>query len=157
MALKHPPETPTKNLPETPPKTPKINPWTDHPGSRDRPTLNPGWGHPDPDLGLWMGHPESRGQSQTPYFVGFEGSGWPIQISRSGSGWPHPGFWVGPSWVPGWSVQGSILGVLGGVSREVFLWAFRPGVLVPLFGFFLSVSAFLSGTQTSLNLVPTRK
>ena len=37
------------------------------------------------------------------------------------------------------------------------MWAFRPGVLVPLFGFFLSVSAFLSGTQTSLNLVPTQK
>ena len=120
MALKHPAKTPTKNLPETPPKTPKINPWTDHPGTRDGPTLNPGWGHPDPDLGLWMGHPESRGQSQTPSFVGFEGSGWPIQSSRSGSGWPHPGFWVGPSWVPGWSVQGSILGVLGGVSRKVF-------------------------------------
>ena len=39
MALKHPAETPTKNLPETPPKTPKNDPWTG-------PSRVPGWARP---------------------------------------------------------------------------------------------------------------
>ena len=92
MALKHPAETPTKNLPETPPKTPKNDPWTDHPGTQDGPTPEPGMG-------------PSRVQ------------GGPV---------PGPGV-VGP---------GVDFGGFWGVSLGGFLWAFRPGVLVPLFGFF---------------------
>ena len=37
------------------------------------------------------------------------------------------------------------------------MWAFRPGAFSAIVRVFLSVSAFLSGTQTSLNLVPTQK
>ena len=130
-----------KKPPRDTPKTPKINPWTDHPGTRDGPTLNPGWGHPDPDLGLWMGHPESRGQSQTPYFVGFEVAHPELEV----------GFGMAPSRVRGGPVLGpGVVGpgvVFGGVSREVFV-----GVSAGCFSAivrvsFLSVSAFLSGPR----------
>ena len=55
-------------------------------------------------------------------------------------GRPHPGFGVGPSGSRGGRSRGRFSGFWG-VSLGGFLWAFRPGVLVPLFGFFLSVSA----------------